>query len=134
MYDYRLDKLLSVWIFIYTIFYIFRMAPYNPIILLYLAVLFAWISSIYIYINTENMTYFYAYIGINFLFKQIPIMIINNDKISYKDIVFTLAFIFMYIMYMNAMNQNIICTYKDLILFVIDKNEKNDLNYRLTRI
>ena len=124
MFDYRLDKLLSVWIFIYSIFYIFRIVPYNPILLLYIAVLFAWISSIYIYVNTKNMEYFYAYIMINFFVKQIPIMFIIDDKLGTPDIVFTVLFILLYIIYMTAIKADIICTYHDLILFVMDKNEK----------
>jgi hypothetical protein len=128
MFDYRLDKLLSVWIFIYSIFFILRIVPYNPIILLYIALLFAWISSIYIYVNTENISYFYAYIAINFLVKQIPIMLIIDDKLRTTDIIFTVIFVLVYIIYMNTINADIICTYRDLILFVIDKKRKNDLN------
>ena len=125
MYDYRIDKLLSTWIFVYSIFYIFGIVRYNPIILLYIAYTFAFVSSIYIYINTENITNFYLYVAINFLVKQVPIIIVQNDQLRREDIVFTLLFILMYLLYMTlVIQENVVKTYRDLILFVMDKNEK----------
>jgi hypothetical protein len=70
------------------------------------------------------MEYFYAYIIINFFIKQIPIMFIIDDKINSVDIMFTVVFILAYTIYMNAIKEDIICTYHHLILFVMDKNEK----------
>ena len=124
MYDYRIDKLLSTWIFVYSIFYIFGIVRYNPIILLYIAYTFAFVSSIYIYINTENITNFYLYVAINFLVKQVPIIIVQNDQLKNVDIIFTLLFILMYLLYMTLIHENVVKTYRDLILFVMDKNEK----------
>jgi len=124
MYDYRIDKLLSAWIFVYSIFYIFGIVRYNPIILLYIAYAFAFVSSIYIYVNTENITKFYLYVAINFLVKQVPILIIQNDQLGKEDIIFTLLFILMYLLYMTFIQENVVKTYQNLILFVMDKNEK----------
>lgn len=120
MFNYlRIDKLLSVWIVVYSIFYILHMVPYNPIILLILAFLFTIISSIYIYVNTDEYDMLIIYIIINCILKFIPILIIIQNKLNKQDIIFTWIFLLTYFIYMIIMQENIVCTYKDLILFIM---------------
>lgn len=123
MFNYlRIDKLLSAWIVVYSIFYILHMVPYNPIILLILAFLFTIISSIYIYVNyvnTDEYDMLILYIIINCILKLIPILIIIQNKLNKQDIIFTWIFLLIYFIYMTIMQENIVCTYKDLILFIM---------------
>jgi hypothetical protein len=117
------DRLLSAWIFIYAVLYIFRLVPFNPIILLYVAYGFVLYSSIFILAYGTDINRYYFYIAINTFFKVIPIMIVQNDKITINDMIFTVIFILIYVVYMTAIREDIICIYRDLVLHVIDKNK-----------
>ncbi len=117
------DRLLSAWIFIYAVLYIFRLVSFNPIILLYIAYGFVIYSSIFILAYGTDINRYYFYIAINTFFKVIPIMIVQNDKITINDMIFTVIFILIYVVYMTAIREDIICIYRDLVLHVIDKNK-----------
>ena len=117
------DRLLSAWIFIYAVLYIFRLVSFNPIILLYIAYGFVLYSSIFILAYGTDINRYYFYIAINTFFKVIPIMIVQNDKITINDMIFTVIFILIYVVYMTAIREDIICIYRDLVLHVIDKNK-----------
>ena len=117
-----IDKFLSVWIFIYTIAYLLKLAPYNPIILISIALIY-FIASLFIIIPRLNeRSLLEYYITINFIGKVIPIILIINNKITYDDIVFTLYFILTYIIYMHIFNEDIICAYRDYVEFIIDRD------------
>ena len=118
----KLDRFLSIWIFIYTIAYLLKLVPYNPIILISIALIY-FIASLFIIIPRSNeRSLLEYYIIINFLGKVVPFIIIFNNKITYDDIVFTLYFILIYIIYMQLFNQDIICAYRDYIEFIIDRD------------
>jgi hypothetical protein len=117
------DRLLSAWIFIYAVLYIFRLVPFNPILLLYIAYSFVIYSSFYILAYGTNINRYYFYLLINSVFKIIPIIIIQNDKITSHDIMFTGVFVLVYVVYMSLIREDIVCTYRDLVLYVIDPNQ-----------
>jgi hypothetical protein len=123
------DKFFSIWIFIYTIAYIFKIVPYNPIILIYIALTFFVFSLfIIIYYLNENSLLFY-YIMINTIAKIIPLFIIINNKITYNDIIFTVYFILLYVIYMQIIKEDIICVYRDYIKFIIDKDKGRESSF-----
>ena len=123
------DKFFSIWIFIYTIAYIFKIVPYNPIILIYIALTFFVFSLfIIIYYLNENSLIFY-YIMINTIAKIIPLFIIINNKITYNDIIFTVYFILLYVIYMQIIKEDIICVYRDYIKFIIDKDKGRESSF-----
>lgn len=125
----RADKFFSIWIFIYTIAYIFKIVPYNPIILIYIALTFFVFSLfIIIYYLNENSLLFY-YIMINTIAKIIPLFIIINNKITYNDIIFTVYFILLYVIYMQIIKEDIICVYRDYIEFIIDKDKGRESSF-----
>jgi len=125
----RADKFFSIWIFIYTIAYIFKIVPYNPIILIYIALTFFVFSLfIIIYYLNENSLLFY-YIMINTIAKIIPLFIIINNKITYNDIIFTVYFILLYVIYMQIIKEDIICVYRDYIKFIIDKDKGRESSF-----
>lgn len=117
------DRLLSAWIFIYAVLYIFKLVPFNPIILLYIAYGFVLYSSFFILAYGTDINRYYFYIALNTFFKVIPIIIVQNDKITSNDIIFTGVFIMVYIIYMALIREDIVCLYRDLVLYVIDKNK-----------
>jgi len=117
-----IDKFLSIWIFIYTIAYFLKIVPYNPIILISIALIY-FIGSLFIIIPRSNerslLTY---YITINVIGKAIPFILIFNNKITYDDLVFTLYFILAYIIYMQLFEEDIICAYREYVEFIIDRD------------
>ena len=70
-----LDKFLSFWIVLYSLGYVLKIFPYNPIILLTLAILVFVIKVfivLYYYNKNSNLLYYFI---INF-FTKIPLFII----------------------------------------------------------
>ncbi len=125
----RADKFFSIWIFIYTIAYIFKITPYNPIILISIALTFFVFSLfIIIYYLNENSLLFY-YIMINTIAKIIPLFIIINNKITNDDIIFSIYFILLYVIYMQIIKEDIICVYRDYIEFIIDKDKGRESSF-----
>jgi hypothetical protein len=62
---------------------------------------------------------------INFLGK-IPIFIIiynNNPGMKHSDIIFSVLILLIYILYIKAVGDDILCVYRDLFLFIINKEE-----------
>lgn len=121
MYDYRLDKLVSVWIVLYACFYVFRILPWNPLILLCIAYGLSIISSAYIYTHTDDYLQLYYYITLNSFFKLIPLALVYNRPFGYSDVIFTWVFLLAYFAYMFIIQENVICTYRDLITFVMNE-------------
>jgi hypothetical protein len=120
--EIKTSSLLSAWIFIYFIFYYFNIFPFNPIFLLYIAFLYAYFASLIISFQTKNYNKLYFFILINTIFKIIPILLINHRKVVLSDIIFTYIFVMIYIIYMFLIKEDIICLYKDLLLYYIDDN------------
>ena len=116
------DKFLSVWIFVYIIAYFLKLVPYNPIILISIALIY-FIASLFIIIPRLNeRSLLEYYITINVIGKVIPFILIYNNKITYDDIVFTLYFILTYIIYMQLFEEDIICAYREYVEFIIDRD------------
>lgn len=116
------DKFLSVWIFVYIIAYFLKLVPYNPIILISIALIY-FIASLFIIIPRLNeRSLLEYYITINVIGKVIPFIIIYNNKITYDDIVFSLYFILTYIIYMQLFEEDIICAYREYVEFIIDRD------------
>ena len=122
----RLDMFISIWIFIYTIAYLLKIAPYNPIILISIALIF-FIASLFIIVkNLNERSLLIYYLLINFIGKVIPFFIIINNKITNNDIIFTVYFILIYVIYMLIMKEDIICVYNEYIEFIIDKDKESE--------
>jgi|LakMenEpi03Aug12_release.lakeMendotaPanAssembly.Ray.scaffolds.fasta_scaffold915203_2 hypothetical protein len=117
------DQLLSAWIFIYAVLYIFRLVPFNPVLLLYIAYAFVIYSSFFILAYGTDINRYFVYVAVNSFFKVIPIMIVQNDKITSNDVIFTGVFVLVYVIYMAFLCEDIVCLYRDLVLNVIDKNK-----------
>jgi len=121
-----IDKFFSIWIFLYTILYFLGIFPYNPVILISIALTF-FVFSLFIIIPRLNkhslLTY---YITINTIGKIIPLFIIINRKITIYDIIFTISFILMYVAYMYIVKEDIFFVYTDYIEFIIDRDKARE--------
>jgi hypothetical protein len=117
------DRFLSIWIFIYTIAYILKIVPYNPIFLLGIAIVFFAFGLLITIYNLNDKSLLLYYFVINFIGKIVPFFLIINNKFTNDDIVFTLYFILLYVIYMQIINDDIICVYIDYMLFIIDRDK-----------
>ena len=121
-----IDRFLSIWIFFYIIAYFLGIFPYNPIILISIALTF-FILSLFIIIPRLNerslLTY---YITINTFGKIIPLLFIINRKITIGDILFTFSFIIIYIIYMLIVKDDIVSVYRDYIEFIINRDKARE--------
>ena len=113
---------LSVWIVIYSYLYIAKLFPYNPIILLYIAIGFYIINIGNIAYNYNEKSLLFYYIFINTLLKIPPLFLIYHDKIGNNDIIFSVIFIIIYVIFMTLIGEDIICIYKNYTDFIINKN------------
>jgi hypothetical protein len=114
---------LSVWIVLYSYLYIAKIFPYNPIILLCIATGFYIINIGNIAYNYNENTLLVYYIIINSLLKLPPLLMVYRDKINYNDIIFSVIFIIIYVIFMILINEDIICIYKNYTDFIINKND-----------
>lgn len=125
MENITLDKFLSFWIVLYSVGYVLKLFPYNPILLLGISIIvFAIAVVIILYNHNDNSILLYYFI-INF-FAKIPLFIIiynNNPGIKHDDIIFSVLIILIYILYIKAVNDDILCIYRDLLLFIINKED-----------
>jgi hypothetical protein len=117
------DRFLSIWIFIYTIAYILKIVPYNPIFLLGIAIVFFAFGLLITIYNLNDKSLLLYYFVINFIGKIVPFFLIINNKFTNDDIVFTLYFILLYVIYMQIINDDIVCVYIDYMLFIIDRDK-----------
>ena len=117
------DRFLSIWIFIYTIAYIIKIVPYNPIFLLGIAIVFFAFGLLITIYNLNDKSLLLYYFVINFIGKIVPFFLIINNKFTNDDIVFTLYFILLYVIYMQIINDDIVCVYIDYMLFIIDRDK-----------
>lgn len=118
-----IDRLLSTWIVFYAYLYIFGITRlFNPIILLYIAYSFAILASILI-IYEGDIRSLLVFMSINTVLKVIPIMLVWNKPITTNDITFSFVFVMIYIVYMNIIQDDIICVYKDMVLYYINNSK-----------
>lgn len=117
------DRFLSIWIFIYTIAYLLKLVPYNPIILISISIAYL-VFTLFIIINGLNeKSILPYYLIIHFIVKIIPLYFVVNNKITNNDMIFTIYFVLAYIAYMQIIKDDIICVYRDYVLFIIDSNK-----------
>ena len=72
----------------------------------------------------KNSNLFYYFV-INFLAK-VPLFILiynNNPGMKHCDIIFSVLIVLIYILYIKAVGDDILCVYRDLLLFIINKEE-----------
>jgi hypothetical protein len=113
---------ISNWIVIYSYLYIFRIFPYNPVILLNIVIIITIINIINILNNYNENTLLYYFIITNTLLKLPPLLMIYKDKIINSDIIFSVIFVMIYIIFMKIIDVDIIIVYKNYNEFILNKN------------
>ena len=121
-----IDRFLSIWIFFYIIAYFLGIFPYNPIILISIALTFFIISLFIIIPRLNERSLLTYYITINTFGKIIPLLFIINRKITIGDILFTFSFIIIYIIYMLIVKDDIVSVYRDYIDFIINRDKARE--------
>jgi hypothetical protein len=132
----KTERFYSTWIVIYSYLYIFNLTLYNPVLLLSIAYAFTLMISVYIVYRSNSIYNAIPNLLFNTICKLLPIIMIWNDKIDSSDILFSLMFTIIYIGYMHIINDNIICLYKDYVLFFIDQKQgrKTEIQYYFEQI
>jgi hypothetical protein len=120
------DRFLSIWIFLYTLAYLLGIVPYNPVILISIALTFFVISLFVIVPRLNERSLLTYYITINTLFKIFPLLFIINRKITNSDIIFTVYFVLIYVVYMLIVKDDIVCIYTDYIEFIINRDRARE--------
>jgi hypothetical protein len=116
--------ILSNWILILCILFYFKVINYNPIIMLYISILFCIIQiNIYIYYNIKY-NYLIKYIILIFIIHLVPVLFIYNRKINYKyDIMVSIIIVIIYYLFNLYNNQSIISNYRNLLLYDYNKSQ-----------
>ena len=123
MGEITLDKFLSFWIVLYSFGYVLKIFPYNPIILLSIAIVFFIFAMIIILYYKKGKIFPLYFFIINFIKLPIFAMIYyQNKKINSYDIIFTIYFIVFYIIYIELISDNIFCIYYNLIDYNVNYN------------
>jgi len=103
----RVDLVFSYWIYLWYIFYIFKMTSYSPKFPLLLGL----VDNIFMLVmmilyGTSKKTIFY-FITINSVIKIIPLYYLRNEKIQMKDIYFTIGLFAIFIIWLHINNQSL---------------------------
>ena len=120
------DRFLSIWIFLYTLAYLSGIVPYNPVILISIALTFFVISLFVIGPRLNERSLLTYYVTINTLFKIFPLLFIINRKITVSDIIFTVYFVLIYVVYMIIVKDDVVCIYTDYIEFIINRDRARE--------
>ena len=125
----RFDYLFSYWIFVWYLLYFFRFTKYNPKFVLICSV----IENIFLFCY---MIYYNTYLSVIILFicgmfiiKIIPLYLIWNTKIKWRDVMFTIILLFIYISWLYINNVTIYYVLNELNQVVLNKNNFHQLNY-----
>ena len=119
----RFDYLFSYWIFVWYLLYFFRFTKYNPKFVLICAV----IENIFllffmIYYNTYLSVIILFICGM-FIIKIIPLYLIWNTKIKWKDKMFTIILLFIYIDWLYINNVTVYYVLNELNQAVLNKKQ-----------
>lgn len=115
--------ILSNWIMFLCILFYLKLINYNPIILLYISIVFCFIQiNIYIYYNIRY-NYLIKYIILILFIHIIPVLFIYDRKINYRyDIMISIIVVIIYYIFNLYNNQSIISNYYNLLLYDFNKS------------
>jgi hypothetical protein len=119
----RFDYLFSYWIFVWYLLYFFHFTKYNPKFVLICAI----IENIFFLFF---MIYYKTYLSVIILFllgmfiiKIIPLYLIWNTNIKWRDIVFTFILLFIYIIWLYINNVSIYYVLNELKQVILNKKK-----------
>jgi hypothetical protein len=119
-----LIEIFSYWIFIWFLLYYFKFTKYNPLLILIIGYIITLGELLYLISNKTKRYNLIKFTIINIIIKLIPIILIYNTKISFKDLEISLYIILIYIMVMIIINVNPIEFYRKVLnTYIYDDNK-----------
>lgn len=101
----RPDFIFSYWIFTWFLFYYFRLTDFNPLFALICGLIFNCFQIIaYLFYNNYKKALYFLIV--NILIKIIPISLIYNHKIVFKDIYLTFLLLIIFMIYSKIFSEN----------------------------
>jgi hypothetical protein len=117
-------EIFSYWIFIWFLFYYFKLTKYNPLFILIVGYIITFGELLYLISKKTNKYNLIKFTIINIIIKLIPILLIYKTKISFKDLEISLYIILIYIITMAIININPIKFYKKMLNTYIHDDNK----------
>ena len=114
---------LSFWIVIYSVAYYLKIVQFNPLILVYISLLFVLVAVIIILLNYNENTILLYFLTINLSIKIPALLIVWNNKINKNDLIFTIYVLLFYICYIKFIGLDVYNIYKEYVEFIIDPNK-----------
>ena len=106
---------LSNWLLLFFILYYVKISPYNPILLIIGGLIVMAILTIQVYRKNYYINDVIVFGWSTIFNKIIPAILLIGNPVYYKDIVFNVVILFVYITYMNNYNKiGVIQFYKNL--------------------
>ena len=117
-------EIFSYWIFIWFLFYYFKLTKHNPLFILIIGYIVTFGELLYLISQKTNQYNLIKFIIINVIIKVIPILLIYNHKITFKDLEISLYIILAYLITMAILNVNPIKFYKRMLNTYIKDDNK----------
>lgn len=116
----------SFWIFIWFIFYYYKLTTYNPLFALYCAFFIGYILFIIpMLLNCVSLQYIVWFTLISIIIKLIPIYYLhkNNKILEIKDIQFTIILFLIYLFYIYTKKIIFYKYYRDTLYFLMQQDK-----------
>jgi hypothetical protein len=117
-------EIFSYWIFIWFLLYYFKFTKYNPLLTLIIGYIITIGELIYLISQKTNKYNLIKFTVINIIIKVIPILLIYNHKITFKEFVINFYIFLIYIITMAIMNINPTDIYKKVLNTYIQDDNK----------
>jgi hypothetical protein len=117
-------EIFSYWIFIWFLLYYFKFTKYNPLLTLIIGYIITVGELIYLISQKTNKYNLIKFTIINVIIKVIPILLIYNHKITFKEFVINFYIFFIYIITMAIMNINPANIYRKVLNTYIQDDNK----------
>ena len=105
------DQLFSTWVFIWFLFYYFKLIPYSPKFWLFFITVYATVSILYMVHLYLLPTYIFMITVLAIISKILPIYLIKNDKMIIKDILFGFLLGIIYLVWLYYTNEDVFAIY-----------------------
>lgn len=117
-------EIFSYWIFIWFLLYYFKFTKYNPLLTLIVGYIITIGELIYLISQKTNKYNLIKFTVINIIIKVIPILLIYNHKITFKEFVINFYIFLIYIITMAIMNINPTDIYRKVLNTYIQDDNK----------
>lgn len=133
----NIDLILSYWIFIWFLLFCFGLVKYNPFFLLCIGLLFSFIEIYYLISKKISEYNIIKFTIINIIIKSIPIIILilmKKNKCNTNDILFSISFVSIYLLYLHFNNTNIIEIYNRILNGLLNENNSDYYKTNISKL